>query len=45
MESYNIYGKKIKKELQVKLSEALTLAEEDLKEKGKTYQKAFLEGR
>ena len=36
--------KKIKKELHLKLNEALTLADEDIKENRKMYQKTFLEG-
>ncbi|WP_420886080.1 DUF7718 family protein [Candidatus Brocadia sinica] len=38
-------GKKIKKELHLKLNEALNLADEDIKENWKVYQKAFLEGK
>ena len=38
-------GRKVKKELNLKLNEALTLADEDIKENWKAYQKAFLEGK
>jgi len=38
-------GRKVKKELHLRLSEALTLADEDIKENWKVYQKAFLEGK
>jgi hypothetical protein len=38
-------GRKVKKELQLKLSEALTLADEDIKENWKSYQRAFQEGK
>lgn len=37
-------GRKTKKELHLKLSEALILADEDIKENWKIYQKAFLRG-
>ncbi|MBU1183159.1 MAG: hypothetical protein KKF00_13545 [Proteobacteria bacterium] len=42
---YYLDGRKVKKELHLKLGEALTLADEDIKENWKTYQKAFLEGK
>jgi len=45
IDRYYLDGKKVKKELQLKLGEALTLADEDIKEKWKTYQKSFLEGK
>ena len=35
---------KVKKELHLKLSEALTLGDEDIKENWKIYQKAFSRG-
>ena len=38
-------GRKVKKELNLKLDEALTLADEDIKENWKIYQRAFLEGK
>lgn len=38
-------GRRVKEELHLKLSEALTLADEDIKENWKIYQKAFLEGK
>jgi len=45
IDRYYLDGKKVKKELQLKLGEALTLADEDIKENWKIYQKAFLEGK
>lgn len=45
IDRYYLDGRKVKKELNLKLSEALTLADEDLKENWKAYQKAFLEGK
>lgn len=45
IDQYYLDGKKIKKELHLKLNEALTLADEDIKENWKIYQKTFLEGR
>jgi hypothetical protein len=38
-------GRVVKKELHLKFSEALVLADEDLKENWKAYKKAFLEGK
>ncbi len=45
IDQYNLDGKKIKKELHLKLNEALNLADEDIKENWKVYQRAFLEGK
>jgi len=45
IDRYYLDERKVKKELQLKLNEALTLADEDIKENWKTYQKAFLEGK
>lgn len=45
IDRYYLYGRKVKKELYLKLSEALTLADEDVKENWKIYQKAFVEGK
>jgi len=45
IDQYFINGKKIKKELHLKLSEALTLADEDIKENWNIYQNDFLEGK
>ena len=45
IDQYYLDGKKIKKELHLKLNEALILADEDIKENWKVYQKAFLEGK
>ncbi|MBW1698670.1 MAG: hypothetical protein JRK26_17940 [Deltaproteobacteria bacterium] len=38
-------GRLVKKEVRLKLAEALTLADEDIKENWKSYQEAFLEGK
>jgi len=38
-------GSKVKNELYLKISEALTLADEDIKENWKAYQKAFTVGK
>ena len=45
IDRYHRDGRKVKKELPLKLSETLTLADEDLKENWKTYQTIFLEGK
>jgi len=45
IDRYYLDGRKVKKELNLKLNEALTLADEDIKENWKAYQKAFLEGK
>ena len=45
IDRYYLDGSKVKKELHLKLSEALTLADEDVKENWKIYQKHFLEGK
>lgn len=45
IDRYYLDGRKVKKELAMKLSEILTLADEDIKENWKAYQKAFLEGK
>lgn len=45
IDRYYLDGSKVKKELNLNLSEALTLADEDIKEDWKEYQKAFLEGK
>jgi hypothetical protein len=45
IDRYYLDGRKVKKELYLKLSDALTLADEDIKENWKIYQKAFLEGK
>lgn len=45
IDQYSLGGKKIKKELHLKLNEALTLADEDIKENWKAYQKVFLESK
>jgi len=44
-DQYYLNGRKVKKELNLKFSEALFLADEDIKENWKIYQKAFLEGK
>ena len=38
-------GRRVKKELHLNLKEALTLADEDIKDNWKSYQKAFMEDR
>ena len=38
-------GRKVKTDLHLTLSEALNIADEDIKENWKTYQSAFLEGK
>jgi hypothetical protein len=45
IDQYYLDGEKIKKELHLKLNEALNLADEDIKENWKVYQRAFLEGK
>ena len=45
IDRYHLEGRKVKKELPLKLSEALTLADEDLKENWKTYQTILLGGK
>ena len=44
IDRYYLDGKKLKKKLHLKLGEALTLADEDIKENWKIYQKAFFGG-
>ena len=44
IDRYYFDGRKVKKELHLKLSEVLTLADEDIKENWKAYQRAFLGG-
>jgi len=44
IDRYYLDGRKIKKELGLKLGEALIVADEDIKENWKIYQRAFLEG-
>lgn len=45
IDRYYLDGRKIKKELHLNLDEALILADEDIKENWKDYQRVFLEGR
>lgn len=45
IDRYYLDGRKVRKELHLKLREALTLADEDIKENWKIYQKSFLEGK
>lgn len=45
IDRYYLDGRKVKKELHLKLSETLTLADEDIKENWKSYQRAFQEGK
>ncbi len=41
IDRYYVDGRKIKKELHLNLNDAMTLADEDIKENWKAYQKAF----
>ena len=43
IDRYYLDGRKIKEEINLKLSEVLILADEDIKENWKIYQKVFLE--
>jgi len=45
IDRYYLDGRKVKKELHLKLNESLTLADEDIKENWKKYKKSFLEGK
>ena len=45
IDRYYLNGRKIKKELNFELTEALTLADEDIKKNWKVYQRDFLEGK
>ena len=45
IDRYYLDGRKIKIELYLNFPEALILADEDIKENWKIYQKAFLEGK
>jgi len=45
VDRYYLNGRKIKKKLDLDLSEALTLADEDIKENWKAYQRAFIGGK
>ncbi len=45
VDRYYLDGRKIKQEVPLELSEALTLADEDIKENWRNYQRAFLEGK
>ena len=45
IDRYYLDGRKIKKNLYLKLTEALTLADEEIKESWKKFQKAFGEGK
>lgn len=45
IDQYRLNGIQVKKELHLSLSEALTFADEDIKENWKVYQKRFLEGK
>ena len=45
IDQYKLESRKIKKELHLSLPESLTLADEDIKENWKVYQKRFLEGK
>lgn len=45
IDRYYLDGRKVKKKLGLELSEALILADEDIKENWKQYQRTFIEGR
>ena len=45
VDRYYLDGRKTKRDLNLELSEALIMADEDIKENWKTYQKVFLEGK
>ena len=45
IDRYYLDGRKVKKDLHLNLADALSLADEDIKENWKIYQKAFLEGK
>jgi len=45
IDRYYLDGRRVKKEINLKLREALTLADEDIKENWKGYQEEFLEGK
>ena len=45
IDRYYLDGRKTKKDLHLSFGEALALADEDIKENWKTYQKSFLEGK
>ena len=45
IDRYYLDGRKTKKYLHLSFGEALALADEDIKENWKTYQKSFLEGK
>lgn len=45
VDRYYLNERKIKKKLDLDLSEALTLADEDIKENWKVYQRVFLRGK
>jgi len=45
MDRFYRNGRRVKKELHLNLKEALTLADEDIKDNWKAYQEAFMEGK
>ncbi len=45
IDKYYLDGTKVKSNLYLELDEALTLADEDIKQNWKVYKKAFLEGK
>ena len=45
IDRYYLDGRKVKSELNMELTEALTLADEDIKENWKAYKRAFQEGK
>jgi len=45
MDRFYRNGRRVKKELHLNLKEALTLADEEIKDNWKAYQEAFMEGK
>jgi len=45
MDRFFLDGRRVKKELHLNLKEALTLADEDLKENWQAYHRTFMEGK
>jgi hypothetical protein len=45
LDRYYLDGRKVKRELHLRFSEALNLADEDIKDNWKIYKKDFLEGK
>lgn len=45
LDRYYLDGRKVKREVHLRFSEALNLADEDIKDNWKIYKQAFLEGK